>query len=218
MTSLEVVGHASFAIGAVSYWVRDEIWLRGLLIVSFLAGIVYDALPPVGPLWLVVFWLSVYTAINIFRIITILKEKRGVKLDDVSAELRDVSFPEFTPVEFAKLIRAGEWRTASPGEVLTREGERVDDLMVIQNGNLSVRIGDLEVARLKDGAIVGEMSFISEGPASATVTATELTRYIAWPQAALRALLMRNPSMLSAIRLAFSAELSRKLVPGIRVE
>ena len=211
MTSLEVVGHASFAIGAVSYWVRDEVWLRGLLIVSFLAGIVYDALPPAGPLWLVVFWLSVYTAINIFRIITILKEKRGVKLDDVSAELRDVSFPEFTPVEFAKLIRAGEWRTASPGEVLTREGERVDDLMVIQNGNLSVRIGDREVARLKDGAIVGEMSFISEGPASATVTATELTRYIAWPQAALRALLMRNPSMLSAIRLAFSAELSRKL-------
>ena len=211
MTSLEVVGHASFAIGAVSYWVRDEIWLRGLLIVSFLAGIVYDALPPVGPLWLVVFWLSVYTAINIFRIITILKEKRGVKLDDMSAELRDVSFPEFTPVEFAKLIRAGEWRTASPGDVLTCEGEQVDDLMVIQNGNLSVCIGGREVARLKDGAIVGEMSFINEGPASATVTATELTRYIAWPKAALRALLMRNPSMLSAIRLAFSAELSRKL-------
>jgi CRP-like cAMP-binding protein len=55
------------------------------------------------------------------------------------------------------------------------------------------------------------MSFINQTPASATVTATEPTRYIAWPQDALRALLMRNPAMLSAIRLAFSAELSRKL-------
>jgi hypothetical protein len=211
MTSLEIIGHASFAIGAISYWVRDEIWLRGLLILSFLSGIIYDVLPPVGPLWLVVFWLSVYTAINAFRIITTFNERRSVKLDDVSAELREVSFPEFTPVEFAKLIRAGEWRTASSGEILTREGEPINDLMVVQNGTLSVSVGDRELARLKDGAIVGEMSFINQGPASATVTATEPTRYIAWPQAALRALLMRNPSMLSAMRLAFSAELSRKL-------
>jgi hypothetical protein len=211
MTLLEIIGHASFAIGAISYWVRDEIWLRGLLILSFLSGIIYDVLPPVGPLWLVVFWLSVYTAINAFRIITTLDERRSVKLDDVSAELREVSFPEFTPVEFAKLIRAGEWRTASSGEILTREGQPINDLMVVQNGTLSVSVGDREVARLKDGAIVGEMSFINQGPASATVTATEPTRYIAWPHAALRALLMRNPSMLSAMRLAFSAELSRKL-------
>jgi Cyclic nucleotide-binding domain len=211
MTTMEIVGHASFGIGAVSYWVRDEIWLRGLLVLSFLTGIVYNALPPVGPLWLVVFWLSVYLAINTYRIITTLRETRSVRLDDVSAELRDISFPEFTPVEFAKLIRAGEWRTASPGEKLSREGEPINDLMVIQNGNVSVTVGDREVAQLKDGAIVGEMSFINEGPASATVTATEPTRYIAWPQASLRSLLMRNPSMLSAIRLAFSAELSRKL-------
>jgi hypothetical protein len=213
MTSLEIVGHASFAIGAVSYWVRDEIWLRGLLILSFLFGIVYDALPPVGPLWLVVFWLTVYTAINIFRIITTLRERRDVKLDDVSAELREVSFPAFTPVEFAKLIRAGEWRTASPGDILTRQGEPVNDLIVVQNGNLSVCVDEREVARLKDGAIVGEMSFINRGPASATVSAKEITRYIAWPQDALRALLMRNPSMLSAMQSAFSSELSRKLSP-----
>ena len=211
MTSLEILGHSSFAMGAISYWVRDEIWLRGLLIVSFLAGILYDAVPPVGPLWLVIFWLAVYVAINTYRIVTTLNERRDVKLDDVSAELREVSFPKFTPVEFSKLIRAGEWRTASPGEVLTREGEPAENLIVVQNGNLSVTVGDREVARLKDGAIVGEMSFINQMPASATVTATGPTRYIAWPQDALRALLMRNPAMLSAIRLAFSAELSRKL-------
>ena len=211
MTSLEFVGHSSFAVGAISYWVRDEIWLRGLLIVSFLAGIAYDAVPPVGPLWLVIFWLAVYVVINAYRIVTTLNERRNVKLDEVSAELREVSFPEFTPVEFSKLIRAGEWRTAFPGEVLTREGQPAKDLIVVQNGDLSVTVGDREVARLKDGAIVGEMSFINEAPASATVTAAEPTRYIAWPQDALRALLMRNPAMLSAIRLAFSAELSRKL-------
>ena len=58
MTMLEAVGHISFALGAVSYWVRDEIWLRSLLILSFATGLIYTAMPPVGPLWLVLFWLA----------------------------------------------------------------------------------------------------------------------------------------------------------------
>jgi CRP-like cAMP-binding protein len=198
-------------IGAVSYWVRDEIWLRGLLILSFVLGVAYNALPPVGPLWIVVFWLAIYAAINLFRVVTTLSERRSVRLDEVSAELRDVSFPAFSAVEFAKLIRVGEWRTAAPGEALTREGQPVRDLFVVQNGRVSVSVGGREVALLKDGAIVGEMSFINQGPASATVTATEPTRYIAWPQATLRSLLVRNPAMMSAMRSAFSAELTRKL-------
>ena len=82
MTALEIIGHVSFAIGAVSYWVRDEIWLRSLLILSFVTGIAYNALPPVGPLWIVVFWLAVYTAINGLRIASSLRERRGVRLDE----------------------------------------------------------------------------------------------------------------------------------------
>ena len=46
---LEAVGHISFALGAVSYWVHDEIWLRSLLILSFATGLIYNAMPPVGP-------------------------------------------------------------------------------------------------------------------------------------------------------------------------
>ena len=49
MTTQEAVGHVSFALGAVSYWVRDEIWLRSLLILSFATGLIYNAMPPVGP-------------------------------------------------------------------------------------------------------------------------------------------------------------------------
>ena len=82
MTTLEVIGHVSFALGAVSYWVRDEIWLRSLLILSFGTGLIYNALPPVGPLWIVLFWLAVYVAINLFRIATKLAEHRNVQLSE----------------------------------------------------------------------------------------------------------------------------------------
>lgn len=214
MTILEAIGHLSFAIGAVSYWIRDEIWLRSLLILSFATGIFYNGLPPVGPLWLVMFWLAVYACINAFRIATSLAERRGVRLNEEEAELRDTVFTEFTPVEFAKLIRIGSWAEAAPGATLTRQGEPVPTVMVIQNGHLAVEIDGEAVNTLKDGAIVGEMSFIGGQAATATVRAITPTRYIAWPQPALRALLARNPAMLSAMRSVFSAELTRKLLQG----
>ena len=74
----------------------------GLLILSFATGLIYNAMPPVGPLWLVLFWLSVYVCINVYRIATKLAEARKVRLTEEEAELRDTVLPEFTPVEFHK--------------------------------------------------------------------------------------------------------------------
>ena len=212
MTMLEAVGHISFALGAVSYWVRDEIWLRSLLILSFATGLIYNAMPPVGPLWLVLFWLAVYVVINVFRISTKLAETRSVKFNEEEAELRETVFPEFTPVEFAKLMRIGAWKSVAAGATLTTQGEAVSEVSVVQSGHLAVEVDGHHVHTMKDGEIVGEMSFIGGNPASATVRTLTPTRYVAWLQPALRALLARNPAMSSAMRSVFSAELTRKLI------
>ena len=151
MTTLEVVGHVSFALGAVSYWVRDEIWLRSLLILSFATGLIYNALPPVGPLWLVLFWLVVYVLINLYRITTKLAERRNVRLSEEEAELRETVFPEFTPVEFAKLMRIGTWKTVPVGTTLTVQGETVSEVMVVQSGHLSVEIDGRAMHTLNPG-------------------------------------------------------------------
>ena len=179
MTMLEAVGHISFALGAVSYWVRDEIWLRSLLILSFATGLIYNAMPPVGPLWLVLFWLAVYVVIKVFRIGTKLAESRNVKLNEEEAELHDTVFPEFTPVEFAKLMRMGAWKNVAVGATLTTQGQPVAEVMVVQSGHLSVEVDGKSVNTLKDGEIVGEMSFIGGNHASATVRALTPTRYVA---------------------------------------
>ena len=169
-------------------------------------------MPPVGPLWLVLFWLAVYVCINVFRISTKLGETRKVRLNEEEAELRDTVFPEFTPVEFAKLMRIGAWRNVPAGATLTTQGQPVSEVSVIQSGHLTVEIDGRNIHTMKDGEIVGEMSFIGGNPATATVRTVEPTRYVAWQQPALRALLARNPAMSSAMRSVFSVELTRKLI------
>src|SRR5512144_2029006 len=67
----------------------------------------------------------------------------------------------------------------SPGEVLIKQGEPVDAVYIVLEGNLSVRTqGDSEIARLGSGEIVGEMSFVDTRPPLATVVALEPCRVL----------------------------------------
>src|SRR5204863_10154142 len=69
-----------------------------------------------------------------------------------------------------------------------------------------------EVAKLKDGNFIGEVSYITGGEATATVRALVPTPYVAWPKEAISKLLNRNPSMRFAMQALLSTDLSKKLM------
>ncbi len=211
MTFLDFIGHASFLITALSFYVRDMMLLRALAIVSGFIGIAYNYWLPAGPLWLVIFWLSVFIAINIIRIIGIVLERRKIDFNDEEAELHETVFQNFSPVEFRKLIRIGEWRQANNGEQLTVQGHVVGGLKLLFNGEVLVERDGSEIGRARDGAMIGEISFIQGGAATATVSATKPCRYVSWSGEELRRLLHRNPSMDIAMKHVFSVDLMRKL-------
>ncbi|MDD9913531.1 MAG: hypothetical protein OXT01_02555 [Rhodospirillaceae bacterium] len=107
LTYLDFIGHASFLITALSFALRDMMALRMFAIVSGLIGIAYNYLIPAGPLWLVIFWLAVFIAINAVRIVGIILERRAIEFTEEEAELRETVFSNFSPVEFKKLILIG---------------------------------------------------------------------------------------------------------------
>jgi len=120
---LQVIGYASFMLTAVSIYVRDMLMLRGLAIVAGLVGIVYNYLILVGPLWLPIFWLSVFIAINTVRIIGIVLDRRSVAFNEEEAKLLETVFKTFLPVELMQLMRIGEWQDAEAGEQLAAQGD-----------------------------------------------------------------------------------------------
>jgi hypothetical protein len=204
-------GHASFALTAVSFYVKDMLVLRALSICAGAVGIIYNYMLPAGPLWLVIFWLCVFMAINAFRIAHLVYETKNVKFSDAERELYETLFRHFSPVEFMKLLRISEWRAAGEGEVLAAEGEDIDDLTLIYNGEVVIEKNGAEVARSRDGTLVGEMSFIQGGAATATVRAARETRLLIWPKEELQKLLKRNPTMDVAMNSVFTSDLTRKL-------
>lgn len=211
LTLVEFIGHLAFLLTAISFYLKDILLLRFLAIVSALVGIGYNYSIPVGPLWLPIFWLGVFTAINLWRIVGILAERYSIQFNEDEQELYETIFKDFSPVEYMKLIRIAEWRDAAEGLVFASEGEAVDGLRLLFSGEVSVARDGNEIGRARDGALIGEMSFIQGGDASATVTAAVPCRYVFWPEEALRGLLRRNPNIDVAMKHVFSLDLTRKL-------
>ena len=110
-----------------------------------------------------------------------------------------------------KLIRVGEWKSLESDATLTIEGETVSSIMLIYNGAATVRSKGKEIATLKDGDFIGEMSFTTDAQASATVVTTEPTRLFVWPKDDLKRLLNRNPVMRVTIQGVLGTDMAKKL-------
>jgi hypothetical protein len=207
-----LAGHLASILTMVAYLLKDILWLRLLTILSCFAGIAFNYFVPSEPLWSVIYWNLLFAVINLVQVAILIKERAGVHFTEEEKELHDTLFKNFAPFEFMKLMRIGQWMEAKQGDVLAVEEQPINAVMLIYNGLVRVESHGQEVAQLRDGNFIGEVSFITGGGASATVRALEPTRYITWPKTAVTKLLNRNPSMRMAMQSVLSTDLSKKLM------
>ena len=158
-----VIGHLAFFLTAVSFLLKDIILLRGIAVVSSIVGISYNYFSVSGPNWLPIFWLSIFAIINAFRIIGILREKLSINFSEEEKELFETVFSNFNAVEYMKLFRTAEWKNIPAGTTIAREGEQLDGVYMLYNGEVSVERSGTEIGTSRDGALIGEMSFIKGG-------------------------------------------------------
>ena len=83
------------------------------------------------------------------------------------------------------LASHGTRRRVAPGETLIVRGKQIDALFIVLSGEMSVVVEGIgEIARVKTGDILGEMSLIDASPPSATVTATAESKVLEIPKSA----------------------------------
>ena len=122
-------------------------------------------------------------------------------------ELYETLFKDLSPVEYLKISKVAEWKTYSCGEKIITQDTPVTDLVLIYNGTVDVAVDNKAVAQLKDGQFVGEMSFLTEKPATATCIAKHDTECLVWKQPEFKELLKRNPSLYYTIQSLLSNQL-----------
>ena len=110
------------------------------------------------------------------------------------------------------LVKKSQWKKYKTPLPIITQGKPVKDLILIYNGLVDILVNDNKVAELKDGQFVGEMSFLTEKPATATCKVTHDTECLVWPQKDFKDLLKRNPSLYFTIQSLLSEQVSNNLV------
>ena len=212
MNIATLAGHLAFGLIAFSFLVKDILYLRILSILASLFSVLYNFYIPVEPMWLAINWNIIFVLVNIYHIAVIIYEKRPVKMSSKEKELYETMFRGLSPVEFLKITKIAQWKKFKSPLPIIQQGKPVNDLILIYNGMVDILVNDNKVAELKDGQFVGEMSFLTEKPATATCKVTHSTECLVWPQKDFKDLLKRNPSLYFTIQSLLSEQVSNNLV------
>lgn len=210
----QIAGLAGVGIYILAYGLLQAGLLRG-------TGYLYPALNLGAALLLLVslseaFNLSAalvqgcWVAISLYGLARRFLRDRHICMTPEEEALVRAAFPRLSREQARRVLDTGLWRNVAPGETLTQEGAPVTTLFHITQGLVEVEQGGVIVARLDHG-FVGEIQGLRQGPASATVRATEALRCFAFSGSALAALLARDSDLRAAVLDDLHSDTARKL-------
>jgi CRP-like cAMP-binding protein len=128
----------------------------------------------------------------------------------------DAFAPTLTPQQWETLGGYLQPVDLAAGQVLIDQGSHDRTVFFIESGALSVHLigdkGQMQLAILNPGSVVGEGSFFSRAPRSANVVATGAARV--WRMTPIRFAEMSNrqPNLALELALAFGSVIARRMV------
>lgn len=157
-------------------------------------------------------WNIVFIVINLYQLFWLMHYRFSLRLPEAEAVSLRQAFHGLDDAQIGRLLKAGTWRSLQPGERLTEQGEKVSELYLLCSGRMEVFLGGRLIAHLAAGNFIGEVAFITGGPASATVTATENCRVVAFDKPRLGAICAGDEQVGATIFRLLGDDLARKMV------
>ena len=211
MTIIEITGHLSFVIIAISFLMKDIIWLRIFSIISGSLGITYNFFYHAGPLWINIGWITFFILINIFMIIFFYISSRKSGFTDEDINIWKQNFLGLSAEEYRMIRKITTNQIFKTNDIVITKGQETKYIYFIVSGYLQAKIDEDIIKILSNGDIAGEMSFLTDTPANAHVTARQDTHCISIEKKKLRPKMIRSPSFHVSITNLFNKSLIKKI-------
>ena len=204
--------NCAYTIWLAAFMAKKIVWLRLLTITGNFLVVPYFLYFRETPLWNSIFWISIYTIINLVMLFIIYLESRPVKLSDLEQKIYDMTFKSLGPRVFKKLIDHGSLEELQPEVVLVTSNSDLDSLMLVVEGEAEVVLKHGEHLIIPTGGFIGEQSFITGGKTSADVTTgKEAATILRWNSQLLRKYLANKETLKDHLDLIFTSDLIYKL-------
>jgi hypothetical protein len=137
--------------------------------------------------------------------------KLSLRLPETERELLRSIFTGLDDAQIARLLVAGRFNDIAKGTTLTEENKTLETLFFICAGHLNVTVAGRKVAHLEKGNFVGEIAFLTEKPATATVVADDNVRALVFDRAELNRFFRSETEVAGLIYQLLGRELAHKI-------
>ncbi len=203
--------HLGFATVALAYLFRDILHLRLLAVAGYGLFIVHTVSQGTTTALTAAAWYTLFLLVNAVQAALLAYQRR---CESLTAEERRLAGGAFASIDVGaarRMMRRGTWKTLAPGAVLSEEGEKGKALYAILYGRVAIEARGETVAEAGPGEFIGEIGFLSRGPATATAVAAEPVRALVWDRNELEQAIRRAPELHATAHAAFGSDLARKV-------
>ena len=186
-----IIQHLGFIFTFLALSVKDMLRLRIILAIAQMLAGVYQVM--IGR-YDVVVWNAVFTIVNIYHIVRIINERKVVFIPEEIKDIYENIFGDFTTKEFMNFLNLGNYKNSS-NSLIIKEGEKQNNLLLILDGDVTVKREDQILNKLGRGKFIAEMSLITNEPATANIYSNENVRYISWNQDELKHFQISNKDL-----------------------
>lgn len=203
-------------LGALFYLVcftfRNQLYLRIFAILGDLCYSMYYFSAAERPLWDAIGWAALNIAINLLMIALIIRDSRISNLNDDELNLFR-NLRGLSPGQFRKLMQIGKWTKATERDRLTTEGETLDRLHYVLDGKVQIDKSGRQIF-VDPAVFIGELAFLRQKPATATVHVSPQSLYVTWTHAELNRALNKNDELRNAMAMLLNNDLAEKVARG----
>jgi hypothetical protein len=206
---VELFGHFTYLLLIVSMLMRRMVALRLLAVASGLAKIVYRAVFVLDPVS--VLWETIFVLVNVGQLVIIWYYEYHHRFSEEKDHFARNMPSDVDRSALKRLLDLAELECYAPDDVLTREGDKVTKLIYVADGIVKIEHMDRVVAICGPGDYVGELSYLSGNPASATSVVVKPVRALTFDQVALGAAIKSDAQLRRTLESALNRNLAGKL-------
>ena len=202
----------AFILIFISFLLRDILHLRMMSVLGSVSSLCYGFFIPKGPLWDPIRWNCLFIVVNSWQILTLLYQRRHQAWGQQETFLFQRSLKTFPKYEVKNFLSLAEVLDFMPGNHLIRKDTKLDKLFLILEGDVQVLIEGREVAALKSGEFLGEMSFLTNDLTRADVVAKNKVQVYSWTIVSLQSWMKQDPARRGYLQSALGGQLINQLM------
>lgn len=211
-SNLFYIAQVAYGVALLSIGFREIRRLRQVACASGVVFIFYGFMAAKEPLWLLIFWNTLFIAVHSFHLFFRSGVGGTVTLNPTATFLSKTALLNFPPNEVKSFFDIANEGDLPANHSMIQAGTELEYLFCILQGAVVVQKNGKKITELKAGSFVGEMSLLTRSATRADVLTLMPSKFLVWKHADINAWIEENPVRLSYLQSALGAQVVEELL------